>query len=72
MILDGVLAAAGDEDDVVHARGDGFFDAVLDDRLVDERQHLFRLRFRGWQEAGAKTRRGKYGLPQCAQRELQD
>ena len=38
----GVLAVTGDQDDVVDACGDRF-DTVLNDRLVDERQHLFRL-----------------------------
>ncbi|MNC89263.1 hypothetical protein D3C83_51710 [compost metagenome] len=63
MILDGVLAAAGDDDDVVDAGGDRLFDAVLDDRLVDEDQHFLGLGFRGREEAGAEPRRGKDGLP---------
>ena len=62
VILDRVLAAAGDEDDVVHAGGDRFFDAVLDDRLVDERQHFLGLRLGGRQKAGAEARGGKDGL----------
>ncbi len=55
VVLDGVLASAGDEDDVVHARGDGLLDAVLDDRLVHERQHLLGLRLGGRQEARAEA-----------------
>ena len=62
MILDRVLAAAGDEDDVVDARRDRFLDAVLDDRLVDERQHFFRLRLGRRQEAGAEPGGGKDGF----------
>ena len=62
VILDGVLAAAGDEDDVVDARGDRFFDAVLDDRLVDERQHFLGLRLGRRQEAGAEAGGGKDGF----------
>ena len=62
MILDRVLAAAGDEDDVVDAGGERLFDAVLDDRLVDERQHLFRLRLGRREEARAEARGGKHGL----------
>ena len=62
MILDRVLAAAGDEDDVVDARGDRFFDAVLDDRLVDERQHLLGLRFGGWKKPGAEAGGREDGL----------
>ena len=62
VILDGVLAAAGDEDDVVDAGRDRLLDAVLDDRLVDERQHFLRLRLGGGQEAGAEAGGGKDGL----------
>ena len=62
MILDGVLAATGDEDDVVDARLERLLDAVLDDGLVDERQHLLGLRFGGRQKAGAQAGRGKDGF----------
>ena len=37
VILDRVLAASRDEQDVVHAGRDRLFDAVLNDRLVNER-----------------------------------
>ena len=53
MILDGLLAAAGDHDDLVAAGGQGFFDAVLNDGLVHQRQHFLGLRFGGGQEASA-------------------
>ena len=66
VILDGVLAAAGDEDDVVDAGGDRFLDAVLNDRLVDERQHLFRLRLGRGQEPGAEP--GGRERPPCESR----
>ena len=62
MIFDGVLAAAGDEDDVVDAGRDRFFDAVLDDRLVDERQHFLGLRFGGGEESGAEAGGGEDGF----------
>ena len=55
VILDGVLAAPGDEDDVVDAGGARFLDAVLDDRLVDQRQHFLGLRFRDGQKPRAET-----------------
>ena len=42
--------------------GDRFLDAVLDDRLVDERQHFFRLRLGGGEKAGAETGGGKDGF----------
>ena len=44
MILDGVFAATGDDDDVVHPRGQRFLHAVLNDRLVHQRQHFLGLR----------------------------
>ncbi len=40
VIFDGALAAAGDDDDVLDAGELGFLHAVLDQGLVDERQHL--------------------------------
>ena len=36
VVLDGGLAAAGDDDDLGRAGGDRLFDPVLDDGLVDE------------------------------------
>ena len=62
VILDGVLAAAGDEDHVVDARRQGFLDAVLDSRLVDERQHFLGLGLGRGQEARAEARGGEDGL----------
>ena len=53
VVLDGALLAAGDDDHVLDAGRDSLFDAVLDDRLVDERQHLLGQRLRRGQEAGA-------------------
>src|SRR2546428_11695966 len=59
MVDNRALAAAGDHDDLLDSARDCLFDAVLDRRLVDERQHLLRLRFGDRQEARAKTRGGK-------------
>ena len=42
----------------VDAAGDGFLDDVLDDRLVDDRQHLFGLRLGERQEPRAQTSAG--------------
>jgi hypothetical protein len=53
VILDRALLAAGDDDDLLDAGRDRLLDGVLDDRLVDQRQHLLRLRLRGGQEASA-------------------
>ena len=62
MILDRVLAAAGDQDDVVDAGGHRLLDAVLNDRLVDERQHFLGLRLGGRKKAGAETGGREDGL----------
>src|SRR5258708_28911101 len=62
MIFDRVLAAARDQNDVRDAGGHGLFDAILNDRLVDERQHFLRLRFGRGKEACSKARRRKHGF----------
>ena len=62
VIFDRVLAAAGHQDDVVDAGGDRLLDAVLDDRLVDERQHLLRLRLGRGKKPGAEAGGGEHGL----------
>ena len=49
------LAAAGDHDHLLDSARDRLFDAVLDCRLVDQGQHLFRLRLGHGQEARAET-----------------
>ena len=56
VVDDGALAAAGHHDHLLDPARDRLLDAVLDGRLVDERQHLFRLRFGDGQEARAETR----------------
>ena len=53
------LAAAGHDDDVLDAGMQRLLHAVLDDRLVDDRQHLLRLRLGGGQEPGAEPGGGK-------------
>ena len=62
MILDGVLAPARDEDDIRDTGGDCLFDAVLNDWLVDEREHLLRLRLGRRKETGTQAGNGKDGL----------
>src|SRR5665213_183828 len=55
VVLERPLAAARDHQDVVEPGSDGLLDDVLDRRLINDRQHLFRRRLRGRQEAGAET-----------------
>ena len=45
MVFDGLLAASGDDENLVAAGGHGLFDSVLDDGLVDQREHFFGLSF---------------------------
>ena len=70
VILDRVLAAAGDQQDVVDARGQRLLHAVLDDGLVHQRQHLFGLRLGGRQKPGAKSCGRKNGFSNTRQRGL--
>ena len=59
VVFDGRLAAAGDDDDLIAAGGQRLFDAVLDDGLVDQRQHFFGNGFGGRQKTCAESRSRK-------------
>ena len=52
VVLDRPLLARGDDDDLLDAGRHGLFDRVLDDRLVDERQHFLWLRLGRREESG--------------------
>jgi hypothetical protein len=62
VIFDGLLAAAGDDENLIAAGGHGFFDSILDDGLVHQREHFFRLGFGGGQEAGSEAGGGEYSF----------
>ena len=62
MVLDRALVAAGDEDHLGDAGGGGLLDRVLDQRLVDDRQHLLRARLGRRQEAAAEAGDREYGF----------
>ena len=62
MVFDRLLAASGDDQDLVAPRGHGLFHAVLNDRLVDQRQHFLRLSFGGGQETRAQSGSGENGF----------
>ncbi len=62
VVFHGALLAAGDEDHLLDAGADSLLDAVLDDRLVDQRQHLFGLRIGGGKEACPPTGGRKDGF----------
>jgi hypothetical protein len=51
VILDGALGSTGDEHQALGARSERLLDRILDQRLIDHRQHLFRAGLGGRQEA---------------------
>ena len=59
VIFDRPLAAAGNDADIRQASLDGFFHAVLDQWLADNRQHLFWHGLGSRQKTGAVTGGGK-------------
>jgi len=54
VVFDGIFSFAGNDDDVLDAGGDALFRHVLNLRLVDDGEHLFRLRLGGGQKSRAK------------------
>ena len=60
VILDGALGGAGDEHQPARAGGERLLDRVLDQRLVDHRQHFLGARLGGRQKARAAPGHGKY------------
>ncbi len=62
MILDDALVAAGDEDEMLDPGLARLIDGKLDDRPVDDGQHLLGHGLGGRQEPGAKTGHGKDGF----------
>ena len=59
VVIHGGLAATGDDDDLGTAGGYGLFDAVLDERLVDETEHLFGHGLGGGEKASAHAGGGE-------------
>jgi len=55
VIFEGALALSGDDDHLLNAGGGGLFDDVLDDRFIDDGEHLLGLGLGGRQEAGAQA-----------------
>ena len=62
VVLDRPLLAGGDDDDLLDPGRDGLLDRVLDDRLVDEGQHLLGLGLGGREETSAPTGGGEDSL----------
>src|SRR3546814_15757273 len=59
MVLDRGLAAAGDEDQLLDPGVARLVDRILDERLVDDRQHFLRHRLGGRQEPGPEATDGE-------------
>jgi hypothetical protein len=62
VVFHGGLAAAGDDDDLGAAGGDGLFDSVLDEGLVDEAEHLLGHGLGGREKACAQACGGEDGF----------
>src|ERR1019366_9629589 len=59
MIEDGVFPLRHDDDQLVESRSERLLDSILQNRLVDERQHLLRNDFRRRKEARAESGAGE-------------
>ena len=62
MIFNRAFFAPGNDQDRFDSRSNGFFDRVLNQRLIDERQHLFRRSFGCGQKSGSQSGGGKNGF----------
>src|SRR4029079_16491887 len=62
VVLNGILAAAGNHNNVVDTRSHAFFDHVLYEWLVYYGQHFLGLRFSSGQETSAQSRGWKDGF----------
>ena len=62
MVLDGCLVAAGNEDEFLDARFRSLLDRILDQGLVDDRQHFLGHRLCRGEKPRAKTAHRKNGL----------
>src|SRR5690348_4096167 len=59
MVLDHMLAATRNEDELLNTGFAGFFDCILNHGLVHHRQHFLRDSLGGRKEAGSHARNGK-------------
>ena len=62
VVLDRAFAPSGDDDNVFDSGGNRFFHGILNEWLVDERQHFFWRRFCGRKEACAKACSRNHGF----------
>jgi hypothetical protein len=62
VVFDRALVAPGHEDHLAHTGRVGLFHRILDQRLVDHRQHFLGLGLGGRQEARAQAGNREYRL----------
>ena len=62
VILDGALVAAGDKYEMLNPGATRLVDHMLDERAIDDGEHLLRHGLGGRQEAGAETGDRKHSL----------
>ncbi len=72
MIVDRALAPARDKEELLDPGRLGLLDRVMNERLVDDRQHLFRHRLGRRQEPGSQPGDRKNGLANWFVHELLD
>lgn len=64
IVCDRTFTATRDEDHHVAASLHRLVDCILNERAIDDRQHLFGNGFGGWEKAGAKSSNGEDGFAQ--------
>src|SRR5215470_18580560 len=62
MIIDSALSPARDKEELLYAGRLGLFDRVMNERLVDDRQHLLGHRLGRRQKAGPQPSDGEDGF----------
>jgi hypothetical protein len=62
MVFDGGFSASRDENEFLDAGGLRLFHGILDQRLVDDRQHFLRHRLGGRQKAGTEATDGEHSF----------
>src|ERR1700684_245778 len=62
VVLDGVLAAAGDDNDVIDSGCDAFLHGILNQRFINDGKDFFGLCFGGGRKSRAEPRGWQNGL----------
>ena len=70
MVLDCAFASPRDDNNVLDSGGDRFFHGILNQRLVDERQHLFGGGFGRGEEASTEACSRNHGFANVVARHV--